>query len=174
MEIVAFPRHPLRNFSPSSAACYQSRPPPPAMPQFQIQKMPIKTGVGQVPESRVLSKDTQGYRDGGAERERERNRDKEGKAGKNQTPREDSGMRLGWKSLNDLLLGMSGQVPAPGQEQSALHPLGTSHLQSYVSGTTRNLEDNQLRRAPVWPSPMARCLAQVEAHINPYFLSGYP
>lgn len=87
---------------------------------------------------------------------------------------QDPGMGLG-RRLNDLLLRLAGQVPTPGQEQICSAPsLDTSHLQGYVSGTALNPGHNQIRRAPVCPSLVARCLAQGQAHISPPFLSARP
>ena len=83
-------------------------------------------------------------------------------------------MGSGWKSLNDPLLRFHVRSLLQGKSNllcTLSDHLTPHNLQGYVSGTTWNPGDNQIRRAPVCPSPVAQCLAQVEAHINPYFLS---
>ena len=144
-----------------------------------------------MPEGRRLSKNIQGYRDGGQEgkecREVEGEKHckkikkggRESEEGRNKAsliPRsphgQDACLGLAGESQGGSLLSVPRQVPTAGQEHLLSEHLTPPELRKWLHSEPR---DNQIRGAPVCPSPvaqcLAQCLAQMQEHISPYFLS---
>lgn len=81
---------------------------------------------------------------------------------------QDTCLGLAGESQSDSFLSIPRQVPTPGQEHLLSEHLTPPELCKWLHSEPR---DNQIRGAPVCPSPVAWCLAQMQEHISPYFLS---
>lgn len=81
---------------------------------------------------------------------------------------QDTCLGLTGESQSDSFLSISSQVPTPGQEHLLSEHLTPPELCKWLHSEPR---DNQIRGAPVCPTPVAQRLALIQEHISPYFSS---